>query len=242
MLLESELFGHEKGAFTGAIRQTIGKVELAHRGTLFLDEIGDLPHGLQAKLLRFLQERVIERVGGRQPIAVDVRIVAATNQDLAGRIRDNRFREDLFYRLNEVRIDVPPLRARPGDVPLLLEHFVARFNREHGRAIRGLAPDAVDAVLGHDWPGNVRELENRVKRAVIMADGTLLSAADLDLAPSPAAAAQEFDLRGARDRAEREAIRRALLREQGNVSRAARLLGVSRPTLYEQMRHLNIRP
>jgi two-component system NtrC family response regulator len=242
MLLESELFGHEKGAFTGAIRQTIGKVELAHRGTLFLDEIGDLPHGLQAKLLRFLQERVIERVGGRQPIAVDVRIVAATNQDLAGRIRDNRFREDLFYRLNEVRIDVPPLRARPGDVPLLLEHFVARFNREHGRAIRGLAPDAVDAVLGHDWPGNVRELENRVKRAVIMADGTLLSAADLDLAPSRAAAAQEFDLRGARDRAEREAIRRALLREQGNVSRAARLLGVSRPTLYEQMRHLNIRP
>lgn len=241
-LLESELFGHEKGAFTGAIRQTIGKVELAHRGTLFLDEIGDLPHGLQAKLLRFLQECVIERVGGRQPIAVDVRIVAATNQDLAARIRDNRFREDLFYRLNEVRIDVPPLRARPGDVPLLLEQFVARFNREHGRAIRGLAPDAVDAVLGHDWPGNVRELENRVKRAVIRADGTLLSAADLDLAPSAAAAAQEFDLRGARDRAEREAIRRALLCEQGNVSRAARLLGVSRPTLYEQMLHLNIRP
>jgi two-component system NtrC family response regulator len=240
-LLESELFGHEKGAFTGAIRQTIGKVELAHRGTLFLDEIGDLPPGLQAKLLRFLQDRVIERVGGRHQIAVDVRIVAATNQDLAARIRDNRFREDLFYRLNEVRIEVPPLRARPGDVPLLLEHFVARFAREHGRAIRGLAPDAVDAVLAHDWPGNVRELENRAKRAVVMADGTLLSAADLDLAPPPAAAPEEFDLRRARDRADREAIRRALLREQGNVSRAARLLGVSRPTLYEQMRHLNIR-
>ena len=242
MLLESELFGHEKGAFTGAIRQSIGKIELANRGTLFLDEIGDLPPGLQAKLLRFLQDRTIERVGGRQHIAVDVRIISATNQDLATRIRENRFREDLFYRLNEVRVDVPPLRERSGDVPLLLEHFIAVFNREHGRAIRGLAPDAVDAALRHSWPGNVRELENRVKRAVIMADRTLLSAADFDFPAHAGAADDDLDLRGARDRAERDAIQRALLREQGNVSRAARLLGVSRPTLYEQMRHLNIRP
>ncbi len=241
-LLESELFGHEKGSFTGAIRQAIGKVEVAHRGTLFLDEIGDLPIGLQAKLLRFLQDRTIERVGGRQQIPVDVRIVAATHQDLAARMRDGRFREDLFYRLNEVRIDIPPLRARGGDVPLLVAHFIAMFNRDHGRAIRGLAPDAADAVLHHDWPGNVRELENRIKRAVIMADGSLLTAADLDLAPPAARAGETLDLRGARDRAERDVIHRALLREQGNVARAARLLGVSRPTLYEQMRNLNIRP
>ena len=240
-LLESELFGHEKGAFTGAIRQAIGKVEVAHRGTLFLDEIGDLPIGLQAKLLRFLQDRTIERVGGRQQIPVDVRIVAATHQDLAARMRDGRFREDLFYRLNEVRIDIPPLRARAGDVPLLVAHFIAAFNRDHGRAIRGLAPDAADAVLRHDWPGNVRELENRIKRAVIMADGSLLTAADLDLAPAVSGEGETLDLRGARDRAERDVISKALLREQGNVARAARLLGVSRPTLYEQMRHLNIR-
>ena len=241
-LLESELFGHEKGSFTGAIRQAIGKVEVAHRGTLFLDEIGDLPIGLQAKLLRFLQDRTIERVGGRQQIPVDVRIVAATHQDLAARMRDGRFREDLFYRLNEVRIDIPPLRARGGDVPLLVAHFIAMFNRDHGRAIRGLAPDAADAVLHHDWPGNVRELENRIKRAVIMADGSLLTAADLDLAAPAAREGETLDLRGARDRAERDVIHRALLREQGNVARAARLLGVSRPTLYEQMRNLNIRP
>jgi two-component system NtrC family response regulator len=241
-LLESELFGHEKGAFTGAIRQAIGKVEVAHRGTLFLDEIGDLPIGLQAKLLRFLQDRTIERVGGRQQIPVDVRIVAATHQDLAARMRDGRFREDLFYRLNEVRIDIPPLRARGGDVPLLVAHFIAMFNRDHGRAIRGLAPDAADAVLHHDWPGNVRELENRIKRAVIMADGSLLTAADLDLAAPAAREGETLDLRGARDRAERDVIHKALLREQGNVARAARLLGVSRPTLYEQMRNLNIRP
>jgi two-component system NtrC family response regulator len=173
---------------------------------------------------------------------VDVRIVAATHQDLAARIRDGRFREDLFYRLNEVRIDIPPLRARVGDVPLLVEHFIAAFNRDHGRAVRGLAPDAVDAVLGHDWPGNVRELENRIKRAVIMADGSLLTAADLDLAPAMSGEVETLDLRSARDRAERDVIRRALLREQGNVARAARLLGVSRPTLYEQMRALDIRP
>jgi two-component system NtrC family response regulator len=241
-LLESELFGHEKGAFTGAIRQAIGKVEIAHRGTLFLDEIGDLPTALQAKLLRFLQERMIERVGGRQQIPVDVRIVAATHQDLAARIREGRFREDLFYRLNEVRIDIPPLRARVGDVPLLVAHFIAAFNRDHGRAVRGLAPDAADAVLRHDWPGNVRELENRIKRAVIMADGSLLTAADLDLAAAASDPVEMLDLRGARDRAERDVIHRALLREHGNVARAARLLGVSRPTLYEQMRALNIRP
>jgi len=244
-LLESELFGHEKGAFTGAVRQSVGKIETAHRGTLFLDEIGDLPLALQAKLLRFLQDRVIERIGGRQPIPVDVRIVSATNRDTAALIAEGRFREDLYYRLNEVRIDVPSLRDRPGDVVRLLEHFIAAHNRAHGRSIRGLAPDAIDAVLAHAWPGNVREVENRVKRAVIMAETRLLSAADLDLAPPdrglPGKPAPDFDLRSARDRAERAVIERALLREQGNMSRAARLLGISRPTLYETMKQLNMR-
>jgi two-component system NtrC family response regulator len=239
-LLESELFGHEKGAFTGAIRQSVGRIETAHGGTLFLDEIGDLPLALQAKLLRFLQDRRIERVGGRREIAVDVRIVAATNRDLQAMIRDGRFREDLLFRLDEVSLRLPPLRERPGDVVLLVEHFVAAYNRDHDRSIRGLAPDAVDAVLAHGWPGNVREVENRVKRAVIMADARLLGAADLGLEPAPGAAAESYDLRAARARAEGAAIRRALLREQGNVSRAARLLGVSRPTLYESMKQLGI--
>jgi two-component system NtrC family response regulator len=239
-LLESELFGHEKGAFTGAIRQSVGRIETAHGGTLFLDEIGDLPLALQAKLLRFLQDRRIERVGGRREITVDVRIVAATNRDLQAMIREGRFREDLLFRLDEVSLRLPPLRERPGDVVLLVEHFVAAYNRDHGRSIRGLAPDAVDAVLAHAWPGNVREVENRVKRAVIMADARLLGAADLGLEPAPGAAAESYDLRAARARAEGAAIRRALLREQGNVSRAARLLGVSRPTLYESMKQLGI--
>lgn len=240
-LLESELFGHEKGAFTGAIKQTLGKIEVANRGTFFLDEIGDLPLSLQAKLLRFLQDRVIERVGGRQQIPVDVRIISATNKNIPDLIREGRFREDLFYRLNEVRIDIPPLRDRQGDVVLLINYFIGEYNREHGRSIKGLAPDAVEAVLAYGWPGNVREVENRVKRAVIMADGKLLTAADLDFTTSEGAPTEEFDLREARERAERSAIQRALLKEQGNISKAARLLGVSRPTLYELMKQLNIK-
>jgi two-component system NtrC family response regulator len=240
-LLESELFGHEKGAFTGAIKQTLGKIEVANRGTFFLDEIGDLPLSLQAKLLRFLQDRVIERVGGRQQIPVDVRIISATNKNIPDLIREGRFREDLFYRLNEVRIDIPPLRDRHGDVVLLINYFIGEYNRQHGRSIKGLAPDAVEAVLGHPWPGNVREIENRVKRAVIMADGRLLTAADLDFAAADDARSGEFDLREARERAERSVIQRALLKEQGNISKAARLLGISRPTLYELMKQLNIK-
>jgi two-component system NtrC family response regulator len=239
-LLESELFGHERGAFTGAVKQTLGKIEVANRGTLFLDEIGDLPLALQAKLLRFLQERVIERLGGRQQIPVDVRVISATNKDIASLVRETRFREDLFYRLNEVRIDVPPLRERGGDALLLVNHLVREFARAYKRSIKGLAPDAIEAVSAHPWPGNVREVENRVKRAVIMSEGKLLSAADLDLA-APDGAAGDYGLREARDQAERVVIQRALSRENGNVSRAARVLGVSRPTLYGLIRQHNIK-
>jgi len=236
-LLESELFGHERGAFSGAVKQTLGKIEVANRGTLFLDEIGDLPISLQAKLLRFLQERVIERLGGRQQIAVDVRVVSATNQDVAELVRQGRFREDLLYRLNEVRLDVPAMRERYGDALLLASHFVREFAQSFKRNVKGLAPDAVEAVAAWHWPGNVREIENRVKRAVIMTDGKLLSAADLELSvPAGAPGSSSFGLREAREQAEREAIHKALARENGNVSRAARMLGISRPTLYALIR------
>jgi len=230
-LLESELFGHERGAFTGAVKQTLGKIEQANKGTLFLDEIGDLPHQLQVKLLRFLQEQVVERVGGRQTIPVDVRVVSATNSDLEAGIAAGRFRADLFYRLNPVTLRIPPLRDRPGDPVLLARFFLARFNKEFGRQLRGLADDAVAAIEAHPWPGNVRELENRVKRAVIMAEGRLLTAGDIELAP-PDEAPAEFDLRAARGRAERAAVQRAMARAQGRLSAAAKLLGISRPTLY----------
>ncbi len=230
-LLESELFGHERGAFTGAVKQTIGKIEQAHRGTLFLDEIGDLPHQLQVKLLRFLQEQTIERIGGRAPIAVDVRVVSATNADLEAGMGAGRFRADLFYRLNPVTVRIPPLRERPGDAVLLARFFLSRFSREFSRPVRGLADDAVAAIEAHSWPGNVRELENRVKRAVIMADSRLLTAADLELA-SHGDEPVDLDLRAARGRAEREALQRALARSGGRLAPAAKLLGISRPTLY----------
>ncbi len=239
-LLESELFGHERGAFTGAVRQTQGKIELAHQGTLFLDEIGDLPLPLQAKLLRFLQHRRFERVGGRQEIAVDIRLISATNQNIDTFIREGRFREDLFYRLNEVRVDIPPLRGRTGDPLLLVNYFIGQFNKAHGRAVRGLAPDAIDTVMKYNWPGNVRELENRVKRAVIMAERKFITAADLDLVP-PEETEAPLDLREARERTERLVIQRALAQAQGNVTQAAKILGVSRPTLYYLVRHLNIK-
>jgi two-component system NtrC family response regulator len=240
-LLESELFGHEKGAFTGAIKQTIGKIESAHTGTLFLDEIGDLPQPLQVKLLRFLSTRVIERIGGRQQIAVDVRIVCATNQDLEQGMADGRFREDLFYRLNEVVIRIPPLRERGEDCVLLASFFLKRFNSQFDRKLRGFAADAIAAIAANPWRGNVRELENRVKRAVVMADGSHITAADLDLAaPATPTGADELDLRTARNRAERTVVQRALAQSNGNLSLAAKLLGVSRPTLYSLLEGLGM--
>ena len=240
-LLESELFGYERGAFTGAVKQTIGKIEAANKGTLFLDEIGDLPHPLQVKLLRFLQEQVIERIGGRATIPVDVRIVSATNMQLEEQIGDGRFRHDLFYRLNSVTVRIPPLRDRPGDALLLARYFLARFNREFSRNLKGFTDEAMSAIAAHPWPGNVRELENRLKRAVVMADGRLIDAADLELAPG-AADAQDLDLRAARQRAEREVLQKAIGRSNGTLATAAKLLGISRPTLYTLMEAHGLAP
>src|SRR4051795_12255301 len=180
-LLEAELFGYERGAFTGAVKSNVGKIELAEGGTLFLDEVGDIPLPLQVKLLRFLQERVIERIGGRQPIAVDTRIVCATHQDLEAMIAGGRFREDLYYRLAEIVVKIPSLAERSGDAVLLARHFVNRFSRDLNPSVQSLSPDALAAIDAYAWPGNVRELENRIKRAVIMADGKSVTAADLDL-------------------------------------------------------------
>ncbi|RHW18534.1 PEP-CTERM-box response regulator transcription factor [Sphingomonas gilva] len=233
-LLEAELFGHEKGAFTGAIKTTQGKIEQAHGGTLFLDEIGDVPLPLQVKLLRFLQERVIERIGGRQPIAVDTRIVCATHQDLEAMIAGGSFREDLYYRLAEIVVRIPSLAERPGDAGLLARHFLHRFAKEMNPAVKGLGPDALGAIDAHGWPGNVRELENRMKRAVIMAEGRLIGAADLDLAGG--ADDGPLNLKAAREAADRKAIRHAMARTDGNISGAAKLLGISRPTLYDLLK------
>ncbi len=230
-LLESELFGYERGAFTGAVKQTIGKIEAANKGTLFLDEIGDLPHPLQVKLLRFLQEQVIERIGGRTTIPVDVRIVSATNMHLEEQITDGRFRNDLFYRLNSVTVRIPPLRERPGDAMLLARFFLGRFNREFNRNLRGFTEEAFSAIASHPWPGNVRELENRLKRGVVMADGKQVDAVDLELAPGTSDE-HDLDLRAARMRAEREVLQKALARSNGTLAAAAKLLGISRPTLY----------
>ena len=232
-LLESELFGYEKGAFTGASKTTPGKIETAHRGTLMLDEIGDLPVPLQAKLLRFLQERVIERVGGRAEIPVDVRIVCATHQDLLGLAKEGRYREDLYYRLAEIVVNIPPLRARNGDSALLAHAFVRRFANEQNRGSLTLSEDAVRAIEAHAWPGNVRELENCIKRAVIMADGSQITRDDIGLAE--AADLDGLNLRKVRDEAERRAVLSALARVDGNIARAADILGVSRPTLYDLM-------
>ncbi|HQT78327.1 MAG TPA: PEP-CTERM-box response regulator transcription factor [Rhodopila sp.] len=233
-LLESELFGHERGAFTGAVKQTIGKIEGANKGTLFLDEVGDLPHPLQVKLLRFLQDQIVERVGGRQRIQVDVRIVSATNANLDEKIAQGAFRGDLFYRMNAVTIRIPPLRERESDVMLLANYFLNRFNQEFSRGLRGFTDEATAALAEHAWPGNVRELENRVKRAVVMAERRLIDAPDLELAP-PEAGLPDLDLRLARLRAERHVLQEALVRSNHTLSVAARLLGVSRPTLYSLM-------
>ena len=239
-LLESELFGHERGAFTGAVKQTKGKIELAHGGTLFLDEIGDVPLALQVKLLRFLQERVVERIGGRQQIAVDVRIVCATNQNLKELMAAGAFREDLYYRLSELVINIPPLRDRTGDAEILAHSFLAKFNEEQKRNVRGFSAEALAALELHDWPGNVRELENRVKRAVIMADEARITPEDLDLV-EPDELPSVLNLAQAREEAERREIPRALSRVDGNITRAAKLLGISRPTLYDLLRHHNIK-
>ena len=238
-LLESELFGHEKGAFTGAVKTTEGKIELADGGTLFLDEVGDIPLPLQVKLLRFLQERTIERIGGRRSIAVDTRIVCATHQDLEAMIGEGRFREDLFYRLAEIVVKIPSLAERPGDAGLLAKAFLARFAREMNPQVKGFAPDALAAIDAWGWPGNVRELENRVKRAVIMAEGKLVGAEDLDLAAGDAEDAP-LNLKAAREQADRKVIRHALARSEGNISSTARLLGISRPTLYDLLKQYDI--
>ncbi len=239
-LLEAELFGYEKGAFTGAIKTTEGKIELAEGGTLFLDEVGDIPLALQVKLLRFLQERMIERIGGRRAIAVDTRIVCATHQDLEEMISEGRFREDLYYRLAEIVIRIPKLAEREGDAALLAKHFLHRFAREMHSKVKGLSQSALDAINAWPWPGNVRELENRMKRAVIMADGKLLLPEDLDL--PGAEGAMSVNLRAAREQADRRAIRQALARTENNISGAAKLLGISRPTLYDLMKQYDLQP
>ena len=232
-LLESELFGYEKGAFTGASKTTPGKIETASRGTLFLDEIGDLPMQLQAKLLRFLQERVIERLGGRQEIPVDVRIVCATHQDLMTLTRENRFREDLYYRLAEIVLQIPPLRARTGDVALLAHTFTRRFAQEQVRGSMTLSDSAINALEAHPWPGNVRELENCIKRAVIMTDGSQILPGDVGFDEAAGADTDDLNLRKVRDEAEKRAVIAATARSNGNLAKAADLLGISRPTLYD---------
>ncbi len=240
-LLEAELFGYERGAFTGAVKTTPGKIEQAEGGTLFLDEVGDIPLPLQVKLLRFLQERVIERIGGRSVIAVDTRIVCATHQDLESMIAAGRFRDDLYYRLAEIVVMIPTLAERPGDAVLLARHFVTRFARSMNPKVQGPGPDAADAIDAHVWPGNVRELENRIKRAVIMADGRSIGAADLDLGPQPSPdESRAINLRAAREVADRRAIRQALARTDNNISGAAKLLGVSRPTLYDLIKQYQL--
>ena len=240
-LLESELFGYEKGAFTGAVKTTPGKIETAHRGTLMLDEIGDLPHSLQAKLLRFLQERVIERIGGRQEIPVDVRIVCATHQDLKVLIKEGRFREDLYYRLAEIVVSIPPLRDRKGDAALLAHAFVRRFAAEQNRGAMTLREDALRAIEAHHWPGNVRELENCIKRAVIMADGNQITLDDVGLNEVQEDQEICLDLRLVREQAEKGVIIAALARSDGNVLKAAEMLGVSRPTLYDLMHRYGLK-
>jgi len=246
-LLESELFGYERGAFTGAVKTTVGRIETANGGTLMLDEIGDLPYALQSKLLRFLQERKIERIGGRQEIAVDVRVVCATHQDLKTLIDEKRFREDLYYRVAEIAIQVPRLAARKGDAALLAHAFLRRFAAEHRRGTLHFTEEALRAIDAHPWPGNVRELMSAVRRGVIMAEGNRLGSQDLGLPPTQPEGAAEaaeasLDLRSVREKAEREAVVGALARTGGNIVKASELLGVSRPTLYDLMHRLSIKP
>jgi two-component system NtrC family response regulator len=238
-LLESELFGYEKGAFTGAAKRTLGKIEVANGGILFLDEIGDLSQALQAKLLRFLQERVIERVGGRTEIPVDVRVICATHRDLPAVVAEGDFRQDLYYRINEATIKVPPLRERQGDAVVLARAFLTRFAEQYHRPVKGFSAQALEAIDQYQWPGNVRELENRVKRALIMADGNQITVEDLELAEVKLGT-DPFNLREVREVAESRAVLRALCHTDSNVSRTAEMLGVTRPTLYNLMRKYSI--
>lgn len=239
-LLEAELFGYERGAFTGAVKSNVGKIEVAEGGTLFLDEVGDIPLQLQVKLLRFLQERVIERIGGRQPIAVDTRIVCATHRDLEAMVAAGQFRDDLYYRLAEIVVNIPSLSERPGDSALLARHFVNRFAKELNPRVQGLSPDALAAIDSYGWPGNVRELENRIKRAMIMADGRLVTLSDLDLPKAVTENEGAINLRAAREVADRRAIRQAMSRTDNNISGAAKLLGISRPTLYDLLKQYQL--
>lgn len=229
-LMESELFGYEKGAFTGATKRTLGKVEVASGGTLFLDEIGDMPLALQAKLLRFLQERVVERLGGREEISVDVRVVCATNKNLEQMVAEGTFREDLFYRISEMVIDLPPLRERGGDKSLLARHLLVKFSDQLNKSIKGFTAEAISAIDGYEWPGNIREMENKLKRAVIMCDQKNIGITDLGL---PQHDDLSLNLRSVRQEAEKAAIIRAINMSDGNISAAAKLLGVTRPTLYD---------
>ncbi|MGA7541103.1 MAG: PEP-CTERM-box response regulator transcription factor [Steroidobacteraceae bacterium] len=240
-LLESELFGYEKGAFTGAAKRTAGKLEAANGGTIFLDEIGEMPASLQAKLLRVLQERTVERIGGREPIPLDLRFLCATNRKLQELIGHGGFREDLYYRISEVTISVPPLRERQGDSLLIAQVLLQQLSERFGKPTRGLAPDAIRAIQAHPWPGNVRELENRLKGAVIMAEGVVVTANDLGL-KDPGEDPEYLNLRVARQRAEVQAARQALAVARGNLSRAAELLGVTRPTLYDliERHHIDV--
>lgn len=232
-LLESELFGYEKGAFTGANKTTPGKIETAQNGTLFLDEIGDMPIGLQAKMLRFLQERVIERVGGRSEIPVDIRVICATHRNVQAMVADQTFREDLYYRIGEISIIIPPLRERNNDVILLARTFLAQYNEEFKTKIKGFSDNAIKAMTQHSWPGNIRELQNKLKAAVIMAEGSHIQADDLNLSVNNELSALDtLNLREVREHAESRAIRNAYQVAEQNMSRTAELLGVTRPTLY----------
>ncbi len=236
-LLESELFGYEKGAFTGASKQTIGKIEHANQGTLFLDEIGDLPQPLQAKLLRFLQERTVERLGGRKEIPVDIRVICATHQDLSRKMADGTFREDLYYRISEVVIDIPPLRQRPGDAVVIARVFLDRYAKKMKREVKGFTPEGLAAIESYAWPGNIRELENKIKRAVILEDGDMVSAKTLELEVGSAMAGFEsVNLRQAKETLEKQLLSKVLTQFGGNISQAAEALGVSRPTLYTMMK------
>lgn len=230
-LLESELFGYEKGAFTGASQQTKGKIEFANKGTFFLDEIGDLPYSLQSKLLRFLQERTIERIGGRQEIQVDVRIICATHQNLQALINEGKFRLDLYYRISEITINIPPLREREGDAITIATAFLRRFSGLHNKKIKSFSKEAAKAIENYSWPGNIRELENKIKRAVIMTDDSNITFDDLELEDN-VVASMPFNLKEVREAAETLAIKRALTHSHNNISNTARLLGVTRPTLY----------
>ena len=241
-LLESELFGYEKGAFTGAVKSTPGKIQQADGGTLFLDEIGDMTLSLQAKILRFLQERVYERVGGRQSISADLRIICATHQNLEQMMQNQTFREDLYYRISEIVINIPALKDRQDDSMLLAKSFLEKFRQQHKSRVQGFSRQALAVIASYDWPGNVRELENKIKRAVVLADGAKITAEDLGLIATEDNHHESLDLRQAREAVERRIINKALVLHENNMSHAAAAMGISRPSLYNLMKKLSMAP